>query len=69
MSPRPLDAKTDKAQQKILQSANRYRRRMRTSTKPLGRRHLNHAVCIVRRHKLLKPETIAAAGFNPKEKR
>ncbi len=53
-----------KAQQAILDAANRYTHRRNGSQRNLFKKHLNEAVCIVRRARLVDNDTLAEAGFN-----
>ena len=54
-------ARQRKARNKILAEANRHRS---WSTRPLSMRHLQRAVCIVRRRRLVDGDTLIEAGFN-----
>jgi hypothetical protein len=56
--------KVDRARQDILDAANNYLAGRPNTWRLLGRRHIQDAVCIVRRKLLLSDETLHAAGFN-----
>ena len=60
-----LDQKA--AREKILMAANRHR--IFNSTKVMTMRHIQRAVFRCRQHKLVSPEILEAAGFNPTRKR
>lgn len=58
------------ARRKIIQAANAYRLRLhraaptpRPPLRLLSARHIQQAVCIVRRRRLVKPEVLVTAGF------
>ncbi len=57
-----------KARRKIVDKAWAFRLRNGRSVKPITMRHLNEAVCICRRNRLVSRSTLAAAGFNPTER-
>jgi hypothetical protein len=65
----PRSAERLKARQEILHRANRYRTTLFAghpyAPVLLSMRHLQRAVCIVRRAGLVRPATLATAGFNP----
>lgn len=52
-----------RARQRILQEANRTRTNYGLAT--LRMRHIQQAVCVVRRRRLVKDSVLTAAGFNP----
>ena len=58
------------ARRKIIQTANRFRVHQAHRRWPyvpptvFSARHIQQAVCVVRRHGLVKPEVLEAAGFN-----
>jgi len=56
------------ARHEILDAVNRARQRMslqvRVGLKPYSMRSIQRAVCAARRSRLVKPETLTAAGFN-----
>lgn len=62
----------DKARDRIVQAANRFRvklgqRRTPPYAPPLySRRQLQRAVSVVRHNRLVKPEVLMTAGFNTK---
>lgn len=51
------------ARRKIVEAANAHIRSNGRSARSLNRRHIQEAVCIVRRHILVKPEVLEAAGY------
>lgn len=59
------------ARARIVEAARKHRqRRIARDAAPflppaLSARHLQQCVCIVRRNRLVKPEVLIAAGFNP----
>lgn len=48
----------------ILDAANVHRQRLNPGAPALHRRHLQTAVCIVRRNRLVKPDVLTSAGYN-----
>lgn len=58
------------ARRHIIQTANRFRVRQAQRRWPYvpptvySARHIHQAVCVVRRHGLVKPDVLTMAGFN-----
>lgn len=59
----------DEARQEILDAANKFTTAKDRGGRVMYPRHINLAVCVVRRRKLVKPDVLIAAGFNPRERR
>lgn len=63
-TPRPiLRAERSKARQAILDAANAHRVTVNPNVVPWGRRHIDQAVCVARRNRLVAPKVLVTAGF------
>ena len=57
----------NKARHEIVGAAERLRKALGTSAKPYSMRRIQQAVCVVRRHRLVAPKVLVAAGYNATE--
>lgn len=64
----PRNEARNEARTKIVQAANRHAARRRGKA-PYTMRHIQQAVCIVRRRRLVSDDIIVAAGYNAEERR
>jgi hypothetical protein len=63
--PRSTRSRRLDARAQILEAANQHRLAQDSPRKPYAARHINEAVCTVRRNRLVKPAVLEAAGFRP----
>lgn len=53
------------ARHQILNACNRWRMIEGSNGKPFGQRHIQLAVCMARRRRLVSAEVLEAAGYRP----